>query len=58
MTVSSVFERDRRLLEYLDGVGVRPGARLEIAQTGSDVRFRPMAAARLDRDAAGKVWVR
>src|SRR5581483_3518570 len=25
VTVASVFERDRALLEYLDGVGIRPG---------------------------------
>jgi DtxR family Mn-dependent transcriptional regulator len=59
VTVSSVFERDRLLLEHLDRVGVRPGARLEIAQAAPDVRFTADGrAAHLDRDAAGKVWVR
>ena len=33
--VASVFERDRNLLEYLDSIGVRPGAEVEV------VRLRP-----------------
>ena len=59
VTVSSVFERDRQLLERLDSVGVRPGARLAIAQTAPDLQFQADGRpARLDLDAAGKVWVR
>jgi hypothetical protein len=27
LTIASVFERDRKLLEYLDGQGIRPGTR-------------------------------
>src|SRR5689334_11206670 len=40
VTVTSVFERDRQLLEHLDGVGVRPGANLEIAQVAPEVQFK------------------
>ncbi len=59
VTVTSVFERDRQLLEHLDGVGVRPGANLEIAQVAPEVHFKANGrSAFLDRDAAGKVWVR
>src|SRR3954451_8582642 len=30
LQVASVFERDRGLLEFLDGAGIRPGARIEV----------------------------
>src|SRR5437016_6688921 len=30
LAVVSVFERDRKLLEYLDSVGIRPGVRLDV----------------------------
>jgi DtxR family transcriptional regulator, Mn-dependent transcriptional regulator len=55
VTVASVFERDRTLLEYLDGVGIRPGVRLEVVQPlelrvdGRPVQVEPAVA--------GKVWV-
>ena len=34
--VMSVFERDRKLLEYLDGLGIRPGC--EAADGGAQLR--------------------
>jgi len=58
--VVSVFERDRRLLEYLNGIGVYPGAVIrtlarnydETLTLGIDGR-----AVQLGRGAAEKVWV-
>ncbi len=32
----SVFERDRRLLEFLDGLGIHPGAGIELASRNYD----------------------
>jgi DtxR family transcriptional regulator, Mn-dependent transcriptional regulator len=56
LTVVSVFERDRKLLEFLDGVGIRPGVTVEVVgvdgtiQLGGGVRIEPSVGAR--------VWVR
>jgi DtxR family Mn-dependent transcriptional regulator len=59
LTVASVFERDRKLLEYLDSVGVRPGVRVEVAATNPDLDVRANGqSARLDPAVAAKVWVR
>jgi DtxR family Mn-dependent transcriptional regulator len=59
LTVVSVFERDRRLLEYLDSVGIRPGVRIEV------LAFYPALVveangrrAEIDRAVASQVWVR
>jgi DtxR family Mn-dependent transcriptional regulator len=58
--VASVFERDRQLLEYLDGLGIRPGARLSMLARNYDdtvslkVDRKPV---QLGRAAAQKVWV-
>lgn len=56
VAVVSVFERDRKLLEYLDSIGLRPGAEVEILASGemrADGRvFQPAAAAQ------SRVWVR
>ena len=55
VTVASVFERDRSLLEYLDGVGIRPGVRLHVlGELELQVDGRPV---RVERAVAGKVWV-
>lgn len=59
-TVVSVFERDRRLLEYLNGIGIRPGAAVKMMSTNYDdtltlgIDGKPV---QLGRAAAGKVWV-
>jgi len=59
-TVVSVFERDRRLLEYLNGLGIRPGAALRMMAANYDdtltlrVDGKPV---QLGRAAAAKVWV-
>lgn len=59
VTVTSVFERDRNLLEYLDGVGIRPGARLEIAAAAPEMEVRAEGRpARIELTVAAKVWVR
>jgi len=58
--VMSVFERDRKLLEYLDGLGIRPGVKLRILTRNYDdtlslrVERKPV---QLGRAAASKVWV-
>ena len=58
LVVVSVFERDRKLLEYLDGAGIRPG--VERGRVGADGEIELSTAGRtvrLERGAAGKVWV-
>ena len=58
--VVSVFERDRRLLEYLEGLGVRPGVTVDVLARNYDetltlsVEGKPL---QLGRPAASKVWV-
>ena len=37
-TVASVFERDRRLLEYLHGIGIHPGAKVKMLATITTTR--------------------
>jgi DtxR family transcriptional regulator, Mn-dependent transcriptional regulator len=57
LVVVSVFERDRKLLEYLDGVGIRPGVRVEISAVDGEIELRTAGrTVRLERGAAGKVW--
>jgi DtxR family Mn-dependent transcriptional regulator len=59
VTVASVFERDRKLLEQLDSLGVRPGVRLHVTAAGPSVEVTAAGRpARLDRAAAARVWVR
>ena len=61
VAVTSVYERDRRLLEYLEGLGVRPGSRVSVESRNADdtltlrVDGRPV---QLGRSAAQKVWVK
>jgi len=58
--VMSVFERDRKLLEYLNGLGIRPGAQLKVVTKNYDqtmtlrVERKPV---QLGGAAAAKVWV-
>jgi DtxR family Mn-dependent transcriptional regulator len=59
LTVVSLFERDRKLLEYLDGAGIRPGAEIEVISAGNGLDLR--AGAReihLDAAVGPKVWVK
>ena len=59
--VMSVFERDRKLLEYLHGLGIRPGAQLKVVTKNYDqtmtlrVERKPV---QLGGAAAAKVWVK
>jgi DtxR family transcriptional regulator, Mn-dependent transcriptional regulator len=60
LTVASVFERDRRLLEHLDRLNVRPGTAICITAANRkaltvDVDGRSV---QIDRPAAERVWVR
>jgi DtxR family Mn-dependent transcriptional regulator len=58
LVVVSVFERDRKLLEYLDGAGIRPGVRVEISAVDGEIELSSAGrTVRLERTAAGKVWV-
>jgi DtxR family Mn-dependent transcriptional regulator len=59
-TVISVFERDRQLLEFLDGLGIQPGAVVEFVSRNYDqtVTLRiDGELLHLGQAAAGKVWV-
>ena len=57
--VTSVFERDRKLLEYLDSLGIRPGSALRvIARNCDDTMTLAVGRQRvqLGCPAASKVW--
>jgi len=59
LAVASVFERDRKLLELLDGAGIRPGVRVEVVSANRDVELLADGRrVRLDRPVAAKIWVR
>ena len=58
--VTSVFERDRRLLEYLDGLGIRPGVKLKMVSRNYDETLTLKVGGKsvqLGRPAATKVWI-
>lgn len=58
LTVASVFERDRRLLEFLDGEGIRPGVTVEVLSAGDGLELRAAGnAIRIERAIAAKIWV-
>lgn len=58
LAVVSVFERDRKLLEYLDSLGIRPGVHLDVLATNGEIELRAAGIAiHLERAAAAKVWV-
>lgn len=59
-SVVSVFERDRNLLEYLDSLGIRPGAVVEMVARNADQTVTLLLGGRqipLGAGAAEKVWV-
>lgn len=59
--VVSVFERDRQLLEYLDGLGIHPGANVQLVARNYDetltLRVDSGRTVQLGRGAADKIWV-
>ena len=58
--VVSIFERDRRLLEYLDEVGIKPGTYLDVVSTNYDSTLTlkvKNAFVQLGKPAAEKIWV-
>ncbi len=60
VAVASVYERDRRLLEYLERLGVRPGATVSVEARNADetLTLRTSGqAVQLGRPAARQVWV-
>ena len=59
LVVVSLFERDRTLLEYLDGAGIRPGVDLEVVSVcdGLDLRAGD-ARIHLEAAVGPKIWVK
>jgi DtxR family Mn-dependent transcriptional regulator len=58
--VSGIYERDRRLLEFLEQRGIRPGARIHASQRNYDGTLTlttDAGAVALGSSAAEKVWV-
>jgi len=59
LVVVSFFERDRKLLEYLDGNGIRPGVRCELISVGNGIDLRAGGAkVHLESSVGPKVWVK
>jgi len=61
VAVTSVYERDRRRLEYLLGLGVRPGSKVSVESRNADDTLTLRVDGRrvqLGRSAAQKVWVK
>jgi DtxR family Mn-dependent transcriptional regulator len=59
MCVASVFERDRNLLEYLDSIGVRPGAEVEVVRHDGAGTVEVKTAVQIvavQETAARRVW--
>lgn len=58
--VVSMFERDRKLLEFLNGLGIYPGAAVEILSSNYDSTLSlktGTGTVQLGRKAADKVWI-
>ena len=59
LTVVSLFERDRKLLEYLDGVGIRPGVQLDVVSTAGMLDLKAgEQSIQLETATGSKIWVR
>jgi DtxR family Mn-dependent transcriptional regulator len=58
VTVVSVYERDRDLLEKLNRMHVKPGAKVHVARGGDRFELRINAAStHLAKDLARRIWV-
>jgi DtxR family Mn-dependent transcriptional regulator len=58
--VASVYERDRKLLEFFDSEGIRPGVRIGVSAQNYDGTVSLSVGkrqVRLGAPAAGKIWV-
>jgi DtxR family Mn-dependent transcriptional regulator len=58
--VSGIYERDRKLLEFLESRGIRPGAKIGIVERNYDktISIRtPKGPTVLGRSAAERIWV-
>jgi len=58
--VSGIYERDRNLLEFLEGRGIRPDAEIRLMECNYDKTLSlqtPSGATVLGRSAADKIWV-
>lgn len=59
LAIVSVYERDRKLLEYLDRAGIRPGVRVTVISVDGEVKLSgDQREMRIDRAAAARVWVK
>jgi DtxR family transcriptional regulator, Mn-dependent transcriptional regulator len=59
LLVVSLFERDRKLLEYLDEAGIRPGVRLEVVSTAAGLDLRSEHnQIHLEETVGAKIWVK
>ncbi len=59
-TVSGIYERDRRLLEFLEERGIRPGSRIQILERNYDQTLTLSTGSgnvALGTAASGKIWV-
>ena len=59
--VSGIYERDRRLLEFLEDRGIRPGARLHVTGRNYDQTLTLVTGAgkvALGVSAAERIWIR
>jgi DtxR family Mn-dependent transcriptional regulator len=59
-TVSGIYERDRKLLEFLEHRGVRPGAKLRLVERNYDQTLTlstPAGTVSLGPAASGRVWL-
>jgi DtxR family Mn-dependent transcriptional regulator len=59
LVVVSLFERDRKLLEYLDGAGLRPGIPVEVLAAAPHIELRSgRKRIPLDPAVGSKIWVK
>lgn len=58
--VSGIYERDRRLLEFLDALGIRPGVRVDLVERNYDQTMSVRTTtgpATLGHLATGRIWL-